>query len=227
VIYTSADRVSFEAIEAMSTSVVMHEAARAQLYTPVEVASLNPFDSTVTMIAPAQNKFPEMTFTEATTLVLQNDKHPLFIDATHEGGHSNGSVFVTPRDSGVIFAGEHIATGQPPLIAQGNFERWHDALAALKKNKKVTTVIPGRGAPGNTGIGAETANYLKLATVKVKTHIKAKRARSELVTLIPDLLKIYNLNEKTAQKISVNLDLVRINVRAGLERLFDDLRDSA
>ncbi len=227
VIYTSADRVSFEAIDAMRVPVVMHEAARAQLYTPVEIASLNPFDSTVTMIAPAQNKLPELTFTESTLLALGSDKHPTLIDVVQQGGHSNGSVFVYPRDSGVVFVGEHVAVGQPPLIAQGNFERWHEILNGLKKQKKITTVAPGRGQPGSTAIGAETINYIKLVTAKVKAHIKAKRARNELVAMIPDLLKIYNLNDKTAAKISVNLDLVRLNVRAGLERLFDDLRDDA
>ncbi len=224
VIYTSADRVSFEAIETMNTPVIIHEAARAQLYTPIEVASLNPFDSSVTMIAPAQNKLPEMSFLESTTLSLGMDKHMLSIDVVHEGGHSNGSVFVIPRDTGVVFTGEHVAVGQPPLIAAGNFERWNEVLATLKKNKKVTTIVPGRGHPGNPSIGTETADYIKVTTSKIRAHIKAKRARNEVTSLIPDLLKLYDLNDKTAAKLSINLDVVRLNIRAGLERLFDDLR---
>lgn len=227
VVYTSADRVSFEAIEAADTAVVIQESARAQLYTPVEVASMNPFDSSVTMIAPAQNKLPELSFTDSTTLVLGNDKHPLYVDVTHQGGHSNGSVFVYARDTGVVFAGEHIAVDQPPLIAQGDFARWNDVLNSLKRNKKISIVVPGHGTPGGVAIGNDTLEYIKLATTKVKAHIRAKRGRNEIVTLIPDILKQYNLNDKTAQKINANLDIVRLNVRAGLERLFDDLQSEA
>jgi glyoxylase-like metal-dependent hydrolase (beta-lactamase superfamily II) len=226
-IYTSADRVSFEAIESLGAPVIIHDAARAQLYTPVEVAAANPFDATITMITPAQNKHPEMSFSESTALILGSEKHPAYVDVTHQGGHSNGAVFVTLRDSGVIFAGEHVAVGQPPLIAQGNFARWADVLAALKKNKAVQTVIPGRGAHGGPDLGAETLDYIKQATAKVKAHIRSRRSRNEVVQLIPPLLAIYNLNEKTAAKLHLNIDLVRINVRAGLERLFDDHRSEA
>jgi glyoxylase-like metal-dependent hydrolase (beta-lactamase superfamily II) len=224
VIYTSADRVSFEAIESMNTPVVIHEAARAQLYTPIEVASLNPFDASVTMIAPAQNKLPEMSFVESTTIVLGHDKHTHYVDVTHEGGHSNGSVFVTLRDSGVLFTGEHVATAQPALISAGSFERWNEVLNTLKKNKKVSTIVPGRGTPGGTLIVGDTLDYIKLATTKIKNHIKAKRARNEVTLLIPDILKHFDLNDKTATKLNLNLDVVRLNIRAGLERLFDDLR---
>jgi glyoxylase-like metal-dependent hydrolase (beta-lactamase superfamily II) len=224
VIYTSADRVSFEAIESMNTPVVIHEAARSQLYTPIEVASLNPFDASVTMIAPAQNKLPEMSFLESTTLVIGGDKHTYYVDVTHEGGHSNGSVFVALRDSGIVFTGEHVATAQPALIAAGNFDRWNEILNGVKKNKKITTLVPGRGAPGGPAIVGETLDYIKLATTKIKAHIKAKRARNEVTLLIPEILKHFDLNDKTAVKLSLNLDIVRLNIRAGLERLFDDLR---
>lgn len=217
--------MSFEAIEAINTPAIMSEAARAQLYTPVEVVSLNPFDASVTMIAPAQNKLPELSFSESTTIVLGTEKHPLFVDVVHQGGHANGSVFVYPRDTGIVFTGEHIAVGQPPLIAQGNFDRWNDVLGALRRNKKITVVVPGRGAPGNATISAETLDYIKQATAKVKAHIRARRARSEVVALIPDMLKIYALTDKTAAKANLNLDVVRLNVRAGLERLFDDMRN--
>ena len=46
-----------------------------------------------------------------------------------------------------------------------------------------------------------------------------------MTALIPDMLKIYALTDKTAAKANLNLDVVRLNVRAGLERLFDDLRN--
>ena len=59
----------------------------------------------------------------------------------------------------------------------------------------------------------------------MRAHVRAKRGRNEIVALIPDMLKIYNLTDKSAQKLSINLDIVRLNVRAGLERLFDDLRN--
>jgi len=227
IVFTSADRVSFEAIEAMNTPVILCEAARAQLYTPVEVAALNPFDASVTMIAPAQNKLPEVSFQDATTVWLGVDKSAPAIDIVHQGGHAPGSLFVFVRDTGIVFVGEHVAIGQPPLIAQGDFERWNEVLAALRRNKKVVTVIPGRGQPGAAALTADTPEYIKNATTKVRAHIRARRARNELVTLIPEILKGYNLTEKSATKANLNLDVVRLNVRAGLERLFDDLKNEA
>jgi glyoxylase-like metal-dependent hydrolase (beta-lactamase superfamily II) len=227
VIYTSADRVSFEAIDAMNTPVIICESARSQLYTPVEVAALNPFDATVTMIAPAQNKLPEITFDESTTMLLGTDKSAPAVEVTHQGGHAPGSSFVFASDAGIMFVGEHVAVGQPPLIAQGNYEKWNDVIGALRRNKKITTVVPGRGAPGNVTVTAETLEYIKGTTARVRAHIKARRARNDLVTLIPDVLKSYGLTDKTAAKLNLNLDVVRLNVRAGLERLFDDLKNEA
>lgn len=227
VVYTSADRVSFEAIEAMNTPVVLCESARSQLYTPVEVAALNPFDASVTMIAPAQNKLPETSFHDSMTVWLGVEKTAPAIDIVHQGGHAPGSVFVFVRDIGIVFVGEHVAVGQPPLIAQGDFEKWNDVLAALRRNKKITTVVPGRGQPGNPTVTADTPEYIKNATVKIRAHIKARRARNELVSLIPEILKSYSLTDKAAAKANLNLDVVRLNVRAGLERLFDDLKNEA
>ena len=227
VIYTSADRVSFEAIDAMNTPVVVCELARVQLYTPVEVAALNQFDASVTMIAPAQNKLPELSFSDSMTILLGPEKTAPAIDVMHQGGHAPGSVFIFVRDAGIVFVGEHVAVGQPPLIAQGNFEKWHEAISALRRNKKVVTLIPGRGQPGNTTITVETLEYIKTATSKVRAHVRARRARNELITLIPDVLKSYGLTEKIAAKANLNLDVVRLNVRAGLERLFDDLKNEA
>jgi glyoxylase-like metal-dependent hydrolase (beta-lactamase superfamily II) len=154
-------------------------------------------------------------------------KQPTVIEIVHRGGCAPDACFVIPHGTGIAFVGDHVAAGGPPVIAQGNFERWAAVLATLKKNKSITMIVPGRGTPGApAAMIDETADYIKIATTRVKALIRANRSRSDVVTLIPELLARYAPKGGRA-KTTTNLDSVHRQVRAGLERIYDDLRASA
>jgi glyoxylase-like metal-dependent hydrolase (beta-lactamase superfamily II) len=224
VMLTSFDRLRAECADAMNVPVVMHEAVFAKLYAPAELPAL---PQGYELIPPPTRPHPsvqELTFSESTTFVLGDHKHPIYVDATYAGGHSPGASFFTVRDSGILFVGEHVAVGQPPSIAHGNFARWAEVLNGLKRNRRVTTIIPGRGAWGDTSIVGETLEYInKTAPSKVKAMIRSKRSRSEVGSLINDVLKLYKLNERTAAKHGIALENVMQQIRSGLERVYDDL----
>lgn len=223
VIFTSSDRMNAEALAAVGApTAVVHDAAFAPVAVPVEPALAQPLDSPP---PPTQtlDGAPRLTFSDSVSVVI-GVKHVHFVDVTFQGGYSPDACFVTLRDSGIIFAGDHVAVGQPPNLAQGNFERWLAVLAALKKNRTVTTVVPGRGPLSEPAAAADaTLDYIKAATVRVKALLRSNRSRLEVGGLVTDLMMLY-APKIARSKVSPAYEVLAHEMRAGLEHLYDELQ---
>lgn len=223
VLFTSSDRLTSEALAVVGAPAMLHDSAFAQAAVPAESTVAPPLEPVAIPLIRDLGHTPHVTFSQSASLTL-GVKQPTVIDIVHQGGCAPDACFVIPRGSGIAFVGDHVAAGGPPSIAQGKFERWQAVLAALKKNKAITLAVPGRGQPGAPGpMIDETADYIKAATARVKALVRANRSRSDVVALIPDLLARYAPKGSRARSSS-NLDSVYRQVRAGLERIYDDLR---
>ncbi len=131
------------------------------------------------------------------------------------------------EDSGILFAGDHVAVGQPPNLSQGNFERWQAVLTALKKNRTITTLLPGRGPASSPVEAADaTLDYIKSAMVRVRALVRANRSRSEVSGLVPDLMMLY-APKVARSKSSLAYEVLSHEIRAGLERIYDELQAKA
>ncbi len=223
VIFTASDRMNAESLAAVGApTAVAHDAAFAPVVAPAEPALAQPFESPPLPMR-GLNGAPQLTFSDSLSIVL-GIKHVTFVDVTFQGGYSSDACFATLRDSGIVFAGDHVAVGQPPNLAQANLERWLAILAALKKNRTITTLVPGRGPAGEPAEAVDaTLDYIKAAVVRVKALVRAHRSRSEVGALVPDLMMLYA--PKTARsKASPAYEVLAHEMRAGLERLYDELQ---
>jgi hypothetical protein len=229
VMFTSSDRLNSEALAVAGAPAMLHDAAFAQMTPPAEPAMMQMLEAAGPGMPLLRDvgATPHVTFSQSATVVL-GIKQPMYVDIVHQGGYSQDACFVVLRGTGIVFVGGHAAVGQPPLLAQGNFERWQSVLVALKKNKTVTTVVPGRGAPGEPGaVADETLNYMKAATARVKALVRANRSRSDAAALASELVSHYAPKGGRTARASTNLDAVYRQARAGLERIYDDLKAGA
>lgn len=229
VMFTSSDRLNSEALAVIDAPAILHDSAFAHMAAPLESAAVQILEPSAMPLLRDVGATPHLTFSQSATFVL-GVKQTAYVDIVHQGGYSTDASFVILRGAGIVFTGDHVAVGQPPLLAQGHFEQWQAVLAGLKKNKAVTTVVPGRGAPGNPAAAAdETLDYIKTATTRVKALVRANRSRSDAASLASELVTIYvpKASRSANAKTATNLDAVYRQVRAGLERIYDDLKAGA
>ena len=230
VLFTSADRVSSEALAAiaprpgpLSIPSVIHDAGFGQLYAALEASQPRALEP----LTPAQLReravLPDATFTEATTMVV-GSAPPVFVDIAFVGGYSSGSATVTVRDTGVVFVGDLITSREPPSLLHCNLDQWSNALAELKRNRKLTTIIPGRGPVGDGEAINETQAYLKAARSAVQKLVRGRKTKADVASIVPDLLALYAIKPgKSRRAGGVDGGAVERRVLLSLEHLFDQL----
>lgn len=224
ILYTSSDRLNSESLAVVNATAMLNDAAYAQMAPPQEAPALQVLEPMSMPLIRELGSTPQLTFSQAASVIV-GTKQPTYIDIQHQGGYTSDACFVTVREAGILFAGDHVAIGQPPVLAQGNFEHWQTVLANLKKVKNVTMVVPGRGPTGVPATaGDETLEFIKTATSKVKALVRSNRSRSDVGALVPEMMALYS---KKGAKTNGNADAVQRYVRAGLERIYDDLKTGA
>ena len=225
VIFTASDRVNSDVLGAVNLPSIIHESALTQIPTPVETGApyTYPTDVMSAVMVRDYGPQPEVTYSDKMTYSM-GVRHQLHIDVQYIGGYGPGSAFVSVRDTGVLFTGDHVTTGQPPQLAYGDFTRWSDALSALKKNKKVTILVPGHGPVGDLTAINEVLDYIKLATSRVKALVRGNKSRADVQAIIPDILALYALKAGKTNRQTVDIDAISRVIRAGLERIYDDFK---
>lgn len=237
VIFTAADRINSDVLGALNIPSIVHESAITQLHAPLDLMQPHGMDmltmpsqmaATATPSTTAMRDLgpqPELSYSETMSYVL-GLRHPVYVDVQYIGGYGPGAAFVTVRDTGVIFTGDHVTVGQPPSLAYGDHPRWVDALTTLKKNKKITTLIPGHGPVGDLAAINEVQEYIKLATTRVKALVRGNKSRNDLSQIVPDLLAMYALKpgKSTVKHPASDVDVLSRVIRNGLERIYDDLK---
>jgi glyoxylase-like metal-dependent hydrolase (beta-lactamase superfamily II) len=228
VVFTASDRMSNEAVDAFNPPVIVtHSSTLAPVVVPEEPTSLLFYDVLpVNLPTSGLESKPRIALSDALSIVLEG-KHTLFIDITFQGGYSPDACFVTIRDSGIVFTGDHVAVDQPPNLTMGQFDRWLEVLTELKKNRLVSVVVPGRGPASECAKAAEaTMDFIKTAMTRVKALLRAQRPPSELGALVPELMAKY-APQAARNPDSPEYALLSREMRAGLEHLYDTLRQGA
>lgn len=226
VMLTSSDRLNSEAVEAFGVMVIGHSSAFVRPELPLELAPTVTTDHPQTVTAPLHTlpAVPQLTFDQSLSVSVSRQP-PLMVDIVHQGGYALDASIVIPRGTGVLFAGGLVATGQPPALVECDFQKWLDILAELKKTREHTTVVPGRGPLASPLEAAEaTADYIKTAVSRVKALVRANRTRSDLAGLAQELTAQYRAN---APSDLPDADALTRIIRAGLERIYDDLKAGA
>jgi hypothetical protein len=231
VMFTSPDRFSGEALNALSTprakvpGYIQDQGFQA-LYAQLEASYPHAPELGIPFHVREQACLPELTFAEHASFVLGSRDNAQQIEITHVGGCAAGACFVTVRgngeDSGVVFVGEHVAVDEPPVFGGGDLEKWARALTALGKARHVRTIVPGRGTLGGGEIVEGTTEFVKaLRAATGRVFRKEHPSREDLAAMAPDLASAFDTRRKTRADQQMVEEQYAVRIRTGLEALFE------
>lgn len=208
----------------LAVPTVIQDAGFQQLYQALESAQPRATEPLSAYELRKRGILPELTFGQSITLTFGNAE-PVELDLTHVGGCLPGASFVTIRNAGVVFVGDHIATEDPPVMyASSDLDKWIDALVAIEKDKRVVSVVPGRGRVGEHDIVAKTLEFLRAARSGLKRLARSGKGRDAVASLVPQLMSIYQARKNG--NINPNAYMFSIaaqSLQLGLEQLYDQI----
>lgn len=156
---------------------------------------------------------PQITFTNRMALTLGGQE----IHIVHRPGVTTGATWVELPAQQIVFAGDAVTNGVPPLMLDADIEAWLVALAELQKKKyPAKTIVAGRGATTDKKGVKALEDFLKLVRRKVEALVRAKKSRSEAAALADTLLAEYSVPAALRDHYTRRL-------RTGLEHVFDSL----
>ena len=232
VIFTSSTRVSGEALKALSIQriappSIIQDDGWAQLYSALEATYPHAPETGIPLQVRADVGFPDMTFTDKTTYMLNSAAYgatqPICIDIHHVGGCGPGGSYVTVRDTGIVFVGDHVSVGEPPAFGAGNLDVWLKSIANLPKLKNVKLIVPGHGAPGHPDeIGVEITDFVKALRSTMKKFMNGNHSREGLAKLVPPFVDMYATKRNLVLTDEETERLSR-RVLTGLEQVYAKL----
>jgi glyoxylase-like metal-dependent hydrolase (beta-lactamase superfamily II) len=238
IIFTSPERVSADTLKllapvdkpapkVLTVPTIIQDAGFAQLYTALESSQPRSPEPLSAFELRKRGILPEFTFSEKMTLSCGNP--PVNIDILHVDGAMPGSAFVIVREAGLVFAGDHIASDDPPVMySNSNLDHWIDALTELLRDKKLGLVIPGRGKSHDAGTVSITLDFLKNARSGLRKLAKGNKNRAAVAGLVPGLMAIYH-GKNAGETPSVSgsnaytFSVAGQSLQLGLEQIYDQL----
>lgn len=229
VIFTSPDRFSSEALGALATGklrmpTLLQDAGHHTLLSALEASYPHPTELGLPFHVREQAGLPEITFSDHATVTLGGSVDPIYVDVTHVGGCAPGASYVTVRDSGILFVGDHIAVGEAPLFSAGDLDKWIKALTGLARFKNIKTVVPGRGAITNASAGEAMVEFVKSLKSAMTKFNRRDHAREDLAALVPELAAQFEPKRRTRGDLHGAEDINTSRIRTGLEAIFDAQR---
>jgi glyoxylase-like metal-dependent hydrolase (beta-lactamase superfamily II) len=177
---------------------------RLKRYHPEEEEALRDLDPVL----------PEILFSD--TLML----HKAGMDVTFERveGSAPGSAWIKPGDADVLFAGDTLVVGRPPVMDETpDTKAWLDTLTWLRRPLFAgTKLVPGRGPLSDQSATHLLSEYIRVARRRVRSLHRDGRPRDEVAGCVNDLLSIFALSD-------TERDQFRRRVRNGLKRVYDEL----
>jgi hypothetical protein len=232
IVFTSASRVNTDsikvlAIQRVNPPAMIQDNGWSQLFSALEASYPHAPETGLPFQVRVEAGLPELTFADKTTYLLNSMSHgnksPIYIDITHIGGCGPGGSYVTVRDSGVLFVGEHVTLGEPPAFGAGDFDVWLKAINGLPKNKNARLIVPGRGQPGDPNeIGAEIVDFVKALRSTMKKFMNGNHSRENLAKLVSPFVDMYATKR---QRDLETAEVARFSARmlTGLEQVYSFL----
>lgn len=168
-------------------------------------------DSSATDLAGARLIQPQVTFADRMTLVKDGRE----IRLVHRPGSAPGAIWVEFPAEHIVFTGEAVTRGVPPLIQESDLNAWVETLAEVQKKKFTAKVfVPGRGSPTDKKGVKAAEDFLKAARRKVEGLLRGKKPRTEAAAIAEDLLEYFNVP-------AARRDHYTRRLRLGVEYLYD------
>ena len=159
---------------------------------------------------------PEIMFTDRLTL------HKGEVDVTVEriSGGTPESAWVYLPESDVLFAGDTLVVDTHPfLAAASDTKAWLNTLKALRRSRfSQTAIVPGRGPLCDQSATTPLSEYIALVRRRVRSLQTGGRVRADRAAVVAELLPFFPIPDQER-------DAVQRRVRAGLDRLQEELRE--
>ena len=160
---------------------------------------------------------PEILFDQVLTL------HKAGTDVTIQriDGAAPGSAWVDLRPQGVLFGGDTLVVGMPPVMADTpSTKAWLDTLTELRRPRYADiTFVPGRGPVSDQSATEPLSEYIRVARRRIRSLHREQddQERAKDPTgFAPELLSLFSLSEDERHRL-------RRRVRNGLKRVFVEM----
>jgi glyoxylase-like metal-dependent hydrolase (beta-lactamase superfamily II) len=157
---------------------------------------------------------PEILFSH--TLTLYKGGANVTIERVE--GAAPGSAWIDLRDEDILFAGDTLVVGRPPVMDETpDTKVWLDTLSTLRRSRYTdVTFVPGRGVVTDQSATEPLSEYIRLARRRVRSLHRAGRPRDDVTEFTDELLSLFSLSDTERNRF-------RRRVRNGLKRVYDEL----
>jgi glyoxylase-like metal-dependent hydrolase (beta-lactamase superfamily II) len=159
---------------------------------------------------------PEVMFEESVTL----HKGGVDVIVRRVAGGAPGSSWIYFQEQDVLFAGDTVVVDTHPFLeATPGTKAWLNTLKSLRRRRYSDTVIvPGRGPVCDQSATQPLSEYIALARRRARSLQTGGRARMDKAAAVADLLPHFPI-------AGDEHDLVQRRVKAGLDRLCEELKE--
>ena len=156
---------------------------------------------------------PQLTFSQR--VVLNQGGHEIHL--VHRPGSAAGAIWVELPHEQIVFAGDSLVLGVPPLLQDADIDAWLEQLADLRRPRfPANIIVPGRGAPTDKKGLKPLPDFLRLVRRRVEAVLRAKKSRAEAAALAENLLGRFDVPASLREHYLRRL-------RIGLEHVYDQL----
>jgi glyoxylase-like metal-dependent hydrolase (beta-lactamase superfamily II) len=159
---------------------------------------------------------PEVMFTESLTLHKGGED----VTIRRVDGCSPGSSWIHFQGRDVLFAGDTVVVETHPFMEVTlDSKAWLNTLKSLRRARySETIIVPGRGPICDQSATSPLSEYIALARRRARSLQAGVRARVDKAAMVSELLSCFPV-------AGDEHDLVQRRVRAGLDRLCEQLKE--
>lgn len=201
-----ATRAAYEAAVDRTRGYWRNQVRRLSRYHPEEEAALKDVEPVL----------PEILFSDTLTL------HKGGTDVTLQtiSGAAPGSAWIDLRDENILFLGDSLVVGRPPVMDETPDTRaWLGLLTDLRRPRfSDVTFVPGRGPVGDPAATELLSEYLRVARRRMRSLHRTERSAQDATDFVAELLSLFPLSEEERHRF-------RRRVRNGLKHVYEELDD--
>jgi len=169
-------------------------------------------------LAGTRGALPEIMFTNS--LTLHKGGRDLTVKRVAGGAPGSAWLHLKSALSGqdVLFAGDTlVADNHPFLNATPDTKAWLNTLTALRRARfSKTCFVPGRGPICDQSASRPLSEYIALARRRVRSLRTTGQARVDMTNLVAEMLPLFPVADDER-------DLVQRRIKAGMDRLYEEL----
>ncbi len=160
---------------------------------------------------------PEILLTKRLTLHRGEDE----VTVESVAGAAPGSVWARLSGREVLFVGDTVVTTVHPFFSTApDTAAWLETLRELRRDRNAAlTIVPGRGPVCKGGDTKALSDYLSLARRRLRSLLGGGRPRADTSSVAAELWPLFPVPDDER-------DLVQRRIKAGLDRLYEELRQT-